>query len=69
MIKIIGIIDLKLIGESAHGPEQSLLHYTILIDKLPEWLKKKKFKKTIILSAIWDVEWVKELKNCMKVLL
>ena len=27
--------------ESAHGPEQSLLHYTILIDKLPEWLKKK----------------------------
>jgi len=27
--------------EEAHGPEQSALHYQILIERLPEWLKRE----------------------------
>lgn len=27
--------------EEAHGPEQSFLHYQILIERLPKWLKKE----------------------------
>ena len=52
--------------EEAHGPEQSFLHYQILIERLPKWLKKE-IKNIITLYVIWDVEWVKDLNYCMKI--